>query len=179
VTDDTGKPVEDATVSLKDSRGRQVFNFSLATTGSDGRYDVHGLAQGAYTVRFEAKGLAPDERPVQVGPTGASVDGVLARGGTLAVIVEDDAGRPVVGARVILKDAKGQPVTKTLSLVNIFDSDRGLTNEQGATALQDLAPGPYRLSATKEGLVAPAEDVSVSVSAAGSTSARITLRPPK
>lgn len=59
VTDDLGTPVEDATVSLTDERGRQVFNFSLSTTGSDGKYAVHGLNPGAYTVRFEARGHSP------------------------------------------------------------------------------------------------------------------------
>ncbi|MFM8981289.1 MAG: carboxypeptidase regulatory-like domain-containing protein [Planctomycetia bacterium] len=178
VTDDTGKPVEDATVSLRDARGRSVFSFSMATTGSDGRYDVHGLEAGAYTVRFEARGLAPDERPVTLGAQGGSLDGVLSRGGTLQVLVEDDAGRPLAGARVSLLDARGQPVTRSLSLVTIFEGDRSVTDAGGRATLPDLAPGTYRASASKEGMPA-GEAVPVSVLPGGSTSVRVVLAQPR
>jgi protocatechuate 3,4-dioxygenase beta subunit len=178
VTDDTGKPVEDATISLKDSRGRPVFSFSLATSGSDGRYDVHGLAAGTYTVRFEAKGLAPDERPVTVGASGGTMDGVLSRGGTLVVTVEDGAGLPLAGAKVTLLDAKGQAVTRTLSLVNIFDGDRSVTDAQGVATLTDLAPGSYRLKAAKEGFAA-SEEVTAGVTSGGSARIRVTLSAPR
>lgn len=178
VTDDTGKPVEDATVSLRDARGRSVFSFSMATTGSDGRYDVNGLEAGAYTVRFEARGLAPDERPVTLGASGGTLDGVLSRGGTLQVLVEDDAGRPVAGARVTLLDARGQPVTRTLSLVTIFEGDRGVTDASGRTTLPDLAPGTYRASAAREG--GPGgEAVAASVAPGGSAAVRLVLPGPR
>lgn len=178
VTDDTGKPVEDATVSLRDARGRTVFSFSMATTGSDGRYDVHGLEAGPYTVRFEARGLAPDERPVTLGAQGGSLDGVLSRGGTLQVLVEDDAGRPVAGARVSLVDARGQPVTRSLSLVTIFEGDRSVTDASGRATLPDLAPGAYRASARKEGLLA-SEAVALAVTPGGSTAVRVVLAAPR
>jgi protocatechuate 3,4-dioxygenase beta subunit len=142
VHDDAGAPIEKATVSLEDAQGRPVFLFSMATTGSDGRYSLHGVEPGRYTVRFEAKGHGPDEKAVSIGAEGATADGVLTRGGTVAVLVEDESGRPLAGARVKLIDARGQVVTRTISMAN-FDSGRRTTDGQGRTSLADLAGGTY------------------------------------
>ncbi len=176
VTNDQGTPVEDATVSLKDAQGRPVFNFSLSTTGSDGRYAVHGLVPGSYTVRFEARGLSPDERAVTVSASGASQDGVLSRGGSVTVTVEDDAGRPLAGARLSLTDARGAPVTRTLSLVNLFDGDGGRSGEDGVATLSDLAAGTYRVRATREGWVQDGDEPAVVVPPGGGAATRVRLK---
>ena len=38
VSDDSGAPLEGVGVSIKNSRGEDVFLFNIGTTGSDGRY---------------------------------------------------------------------------------------------------------------------------------------------
>lgn len=150
VRDDAGAPVENATVSLRDTEGRPVELFSMATSGSDGRYALHGVQPGRYTVHFEARGHAPDERPVTLGADGGRADGVLTRGGGVAVRVEDRGGKPVAGVRVRLYDERGHVVTRTISLAN-FDSGRRVTGADGTTGLGDLAQGTYVVACEKEG----------------------------
>jgi protocatechuate 3,4-dioxygenase beta subunit len=176
VTDDTGAPVEDATVSLVDSTGRPVFLFSLSTTGSDGRYTVQGIVPGTYGVKFEAKGHAPYQASVDVGASGATADGVLARGGFARVEVLDAAGQPVEGARVTLHDASGHPVVRTLSLVNLFDGDLGVTKADGLAEIPDLASGPYRVTAARDGFTASGDAAQVYVPPGGAASTRIVLQ---
>lgn len=151
VTDDAGAPVEDATVSLLDSKGQPVFLWSTATTGSDGRYALHGVEPAKYTVTFQAKGYSPTERPVSLTESGASVDASLTRGGTLRVTVKNDGGYPVAGARVTLVDSSGRKVVKTLSLVNIFDGGANFTDKDGIATLRDLAAGSYKVQVEADG----------------------------
>lgn len=177
VTDDEGRPVENATISLKDMSGRAVFSFSLFTSGSDGRYSVQGVVPGRYVVGAEARGLAPAEQPVEVTETGGTADLIVRRGGTLRVRVVDGAGQPLEGARVGLTDARGQAVTKTLSLINFFDSGQDRTNADGVAVLPDLSAGGYRVSAALPGHSLVGEEASVSVVPGGTAAATVTLAP--
>ena len=149
VRNDAGSPVEKATVSLKDMQGRPVFNFSMATSGSDGKYALRGIEPGRYTLRMEASGHGPFEAPVECNEGGATVNGTLTRGGTVHVHVEDDGGHPLSGVRVELIDGTGQVVTKTISLAN-FDTGRRTTNAAGETSLDDLAGGSYTVRCSKD-----------------------------
>ena len=173
VTDEKGVPLEGIGMSVKNGRGQEVFLFNLSSTGSDGRYELQGIEYGPYVVRFEGKGFAPVDRPVTVASAGAVVDAVMKRGGAVIVRVEDERGQPIQGARVALFDASGAPVKKTLSIVNLFDADVSRTNDQGTTRIPDLAPGGYRISASKDGLVAAGDPVSFTV--ASSTDGTVTL----
>lgn len=164
ITDDTGAPVEDATVSLLDAQGQPVFLWSTATTGSDGRYALHGVAPAAYTVTLEAKGYSPARKAVTLTESGATVDGTLTRGGTLRVAVKNDAGYPVAGARVTLVDSAGRKVVKTLSLVNIFDGGANFTDKQGVATLRDLAAGTYKVRVEAPGYDATGSERSAVVS---------------
>jgi len=176
VTDDAGRPVEDATVSLRDSAGRPVFLFSFATTGSDGRYRVQELTPGAYTVRVEARGYAPASRPVTLTDAPGTLDAVLARGGEVRVRVEDEAGQPVLGARVSLRDADGRTVTRTLSLVSLLEGNLGLTDARGLATVPDLAAGVYRVTARRDGMELVGEDPAAHLPPGGTVEVRLTLR---
>jgi protocatechuate 3,4-dioxygenase beta subunit len=176
VTDAEGRPVENAGISLKDAAGKDVFLFSLFSSGSDGRYEVQGLQLAAYTVRIEAKGYAPYEGRVTIDADGETVDAVLQKGGALAVTVEDEAGNPVSGARVELVDSQGKPVTRTLTIVNLFDADVTRTNDQGKATIPDLAPGSYQVGAKKDGMALAADRSPASVSSGGTANVRVVLK---
>jgi protocatechuate 3,4-dioxygenase beta subunit len=178
VTDDTGKPVEAAGVSVKNAKGELVLLFSMVVTGSDGRYSVPGLEPGAYVLTFDAKGHAPAERSTTVGAQGggATVDAVLQSGGTLAALVEDDRGRPVEGARVEVYDPSGARVTRTLTIVNFMDGDVSRTNAGGAATIRDLVPGTYTIKASKDGMVLVGDGVIVNVASHQTSNAKVVLR---
>ncbi len=175
VVDDAGVPVEKATISLKDAQGRPVFLFSMSTTGSDGRYSLHGVEPGRYSVTFEAKGHAPDQQEVSVGDTGASANGTLTRGGKVEVAVEDEGGHPLAGVRITLIDKSGQPVTRTISLAN-FDTGRRTTGEDGKTSLDDLAGGTYKVQCERSGYLPAGDPPSVFIEPGGVATTRIVLR---
>lgn len=175
VTNDDGSPVEDATISVKDAQGRPVFLFSLSTTGSDGRFSVRGLEPGRYTVGAEAKAHAPTEKSIVLSAQGTEVGLVIQRGGQLTVLVEDAGGQPVEGAEVRLEDAKGNRVTRTLSLVNLFDAGTPRTGASGTTTIRDLAAGTYRVLVTRPGYSVAGQAPRISVSAGGAATATVTM----
>jgi uncharacterized GH25 family protein len=176
VTDDRGAAVEGIGVSLKNGRGESVFLFSIAGSGSDGRYSVESVELGTYTIRFEGKGYAPVEKPVEVTAAGATVDAVVSRGGSLTVRVENERAEPVAGARVELYDSRGQRLTKTLSIANLFDADVSKTSEAGTTTIPDLAPAPYTVRVVKEGMTLVGDPPVVSVASGATASARLVVR---
>jgi protocatechuate 3,4-dioxygenase beta subunit len=174
VRDDAGAPLEKATVSLKDMQGRPVFLFSMATSGSDGRYSLSGVEPGRYTVTFEAKGHGPDAKEVEIGAGGATADGTLQRGGTLSVSVEDPDGSPLAGVRVKLIDEQGLVVSRTISLVN-FDSGKRSTGADGKTELADLAEGTYLVRCELPGYVIVGGAPRIAIKPGETTTARVVL----
>lgn len=177
VTDGAGVPVEGVGVSLTDPQGQSVFLFNIASTGSNGRYEVQGVAFGRYRVRFEGKGFAPVEREVEVNASGGVADAVMRRGGAITVRVEDETGAPVGGARVVLLDAAGRRVERTLSIVNLFSADVTRTGDAGTTTVPDLAPGVYRVTAEAPGYEPAADPASTTVAVEGRADLTVVMRP--
>ncbi len=153
VQDDAGSPVEKATVSLRDLQGNPIQMFSMATSGSDGSYQLHGVEAGRYIAYVQAKGHAPYEKQIELGEAGGRLDAELTRGGSVRIRVVDPGGEPIAAANVKLFDAKGVRVTRTISLAN-FDSGRRRTGTDGWTSLEDLASGAYTVQAEREGYTA-------------------------
>lgn len=176
VTDDRGSPVEGVGVSLKNARGEAVFLFSIGTSGSDGRYAVESVEIGTYSVRFQGKGYAPLDKTVEVTAAGATVDAVMPRGGSVTARVENEQGEPVDAARIELYDAKGQRLSKTLTLANLFDADVTRTGESGSTTIPDLAPGAYTVKAKKDGLTLVGDAPVATVASGANVSVRLVLR---
>ena len=176
VTDEAGNPVEGVGVSVKNARGEDVFLFNIASTGSNGRYEMQGIEVGEYTVKFEGKGYAPVTRSVAVTEKGMAVDAVMRRGGSLVVRVEDERGQPVEGARVVLYDAAGKRVERTLSIVNLFDADVTKIGASGTTTIPDLAAGGYKVGATKDGFTLVGDPASVTLDAGGQPRVVLVLR---
>ena len=150
IQDDAGSPVEKATVSLRDLQGNPIQMFSMATSGSDGSYQLHGVEAGRYIAHVQAKGHAPYDKQVELGDAGGSLDAVLTRGGTVRIRVVDQGGEPIASANVSLYDAKGVRVTRTISLANL-DTGRRRTGPDGWTSLDDLASGAYTVRAERSG----------------------------
>lgn len=176
VVDDAGSAVENAAISVHFLDGRPAFMFSIATTGSDGRYVLRGIEAGTYRMGAEARGLAPATGVlVNVDGAGTVADFVLARGGGIQFSVESDTGEPIGGARLSLFDGAGRPVTRTLSLANFNDTGRRYTDPQGKALIDDLAPGAYRIEAVREGWVQIGGHTPTSVASGVRTPLRIVL----
>ncbi len=177
VTDEAGSPLEGVGVSLEDGKGEKVFLFSFSSTGSNGRYTIEGVEVGTYTVVFDKKGYAPARKTATLSASGgAVVDATMSQGGAIAVTVEDEDGKPIPGARLELLDEAGRRVEKTLTIVNLFDADVSRTNETGAAKIPDLAPGTYRVQASKEGYAAFGDPVRASVGPGGTATLKVILR---
>ncbi len=174
VKNDAGSPVEKATVSLKDMAGREIQLFSMATSGSDGRYAMHGVEAGRYIVHVQAKGHAHVNQEVEISEAGASMNAVLARGCGVQVLIVDPSGAPVTGARVRLFDDKGAQVTRTISLAN-FDTGRRYTDGEGKTRLDDLAAGSYVVRAELEGWALVGSPGRARVESGGVAEVRMTM----
>ena len=145
-----GVPVEGASIHLVDSGGRAVSQISLVTSSSDGSYAVNpALRPGTYDARAEKEGYAPATLRVTIraGET-APADFTLLRGGRIDVVVVR-AGERVEGAMVSLLDADGRPVTRGLTLHNIFSLGRDRTDRDGRITLESVAAGPYTIRPQK------------------------------
>ncbi len=174
IRDDAGAPVEKATVSLRDAQGNKVQLFSMSTSGSDGRYALHSVEPGHYTVQFEAKGHASFEKAVEITAAGGNVDGILTRGATASILVVDQGGAPVADVRIRLFDSKGREVTRTISLAN-FDTGTRFTDAKGRTSLADLAAGTYTVTCEKAGFTTIGGAPSAKLEAGAVSSVRITV----
>lgn len=103
-----GRPVDGATVHVRDANGSLLTGFGARPTGADGRFHFDGLGPGEVFVLARSAGASsPDVGPVRVRPGEATqVELVLAPGTSLRVVVEDAAGEPVRAALRVL-DAQG------------------------------------------------------------------------
>lgn len=176
VTDDVGSVVESATASVKRPNGEPVFLFSTATTGSDGRFVLRGIEAGSYRLRVEALGHAPYEAPIEVPEEGVEANAVLPRGGGITFQVRSTDDEPIGSARLVLYDAAGQVVMRTLSIVNFTDSGVRYTGPDGTAVIDDLAAGGYRVAAERDGYEMDGPPVAVGVQSGERSPVRILLR---
>lgn len=93
---------------------------------------------------------------------------ILKPGGRLTVEVTGAGGEPVEAARAVLLDAAGEDVAGDAALL-FHDSwsppspagPPSLTRRDGALAFENLAPGTYRVKATKGAAAAREEPVEI------------------
>lgn len=177
VTDDSGAVVENATATVKRPNGEPMFAWSIATTGSDGRFVLRGIEAGSYRLRVEALGHGPYEAPLDVPPEGVETAPVLPRGGGLVFDVRTTLDEPLGSARLVLYDAAMQPVLRTFSIVNFTDSGVRWTGADGSAVIDDLAPGTYRVAAERDGYEMDGPAVAVGVRSGERSTVRVLLRP--
>lgn len=147
-----GAPIESANLRAIDSQGRDVAILGFSTTGSDGAYTYGGLRADVYVLIAEAPGFAPAARTADL-TTAVSqrADFTLAAGATFRVVAVDGEGKAVASAEVEVLHPDGSPVTKGVSIVNLMEQGRIVTNAQGVALWPDLAAGSYGVRVTKTG----------------------------
>lgn len=162
----TGRPISAAIVSVSGGVGRENPSGPLGgrvLTGADGRFLFRDLALASFNVTASkggyADGASGRRRPggpmqaVVLTPTQrrASVDVRMWKNGAIAGMVIDEAGEPLVGARVsalALTSAFPQPQYSPTMLVAYAD-DRGIYRFSNVTAGEYLVMSPTPLLSVK------------------------------
>lgn len=116
-----GKPVAGASVRIESwvaPRVKQVVSFQ-GRSMEDGRWSVGGLPPGPAVLQIQASGFAPLHEPIEVAP-GAVDLGVrqLEPGARLDVLVVDEDGSPISGAKVWI--ASGLAATSDARGIAVF-----------------------------------------------------------
>lgn len=135
VTDESGKPVPDASVEALGDAGR-----GSARADAKGRYRVVPLNPGTYHLEVEANGFVTQtlDRDV-VGKQVATADVKLVHGARVAGLVVDEAGEPVHAALVGFFDVKARGLGS------------GHTDEKGHFELREAPAGPHSLEVHADG----------------------------
>lgn len=151
VTDADGSALAGARVAVETSSdgmfGRFTPGSATAVTDASGEYTLDGVAAGERTLEFSKEGYLPERKMTKLSGTDARLDARLSRGRPLRGVVVTESGAPVPDAEV-RTFAVGQPPYNTR------------TDANGNFAIEGLAPGKYRLIASKTGL-APGEATDV------------------
>ncbi len=146
-------------------RGFRIGGSELATrtltarTDRNGVFEVLGASEGRWDVGAEAQGWVDSESAPVVLGVGAEVTGVeltLLRGGSIAGTVLDADGIPLGDVTVVVSKAEaaggGGGVEDALQreLASMFggggDNRRATTDNDGDYQIDDLLPGPYKVS---------------------------------
>ncbi len=142
VQDETGAPVKDAEVTVKDEAGQSAGS---AATDENGKWTIPDVPDGEYTVTVEFPNGSTVEKPnVTVpGADGGTVDiGTLQKPAAAAIAgtVADHKGNPLAGATVELAKAGSASAYKTAA-----------AGQSGAWSIADVPQGSYTLTASAAG----------------------------
>jgi protocatechuate 3,4-dioxygenase beta subunit len=152
-------PLAGATVQLLPADGNAVRRS--AVTGTDGRYEIGGLAPGRFRVRVTRTGLPEVEygqaRSLQAGRivdllTNQRLQGIdvtMPRGSAVIGALIDEWGEPVEGATVEVWQSRFVGGRTSLSPASSIRSRR--TDDRGRYRLYGLLPGTYYVSVADEG----------------------------
>lgn len=162
VLDPAGKPAADCRVTLNVDGGIAYGSFlgghyTEIVTDAEGNYEIPYLRAGSYTVSAGGATLAGvfgddsvagrtvrDGISVAEGQWVTGVDFRLERPGSLIGVVRGLDGRPVSGATVFVRDARG----RLLERFSMITTDAG-----GRFEYHGIAGGDYTVSAKKDGFV--------------------------
>lgn len=176
VRNGAGVPLEGASITLRDSRGRQVFLISLTQSSSDGTYTQATLRPETYEVTIEKEGYAPATQRVTVSADApGKLDVTLLQGGRIELTVFQADGAPAKDATIALFDAAGQPVRRGVTLTNIFSLQRNRTDANGRATVAGVAAGVYRVVVSPAAGDRTAERSDIQVVEAGVTPVELTL----
>ena len=155
VRDAAGKPVAEASIFLRDEKGRLLELFSFQATNSSGVFEYDGLAPREYTITARAEGMTSSSdaairiRSGEVAEAEVTVD----VGTTLLVSMADKAGDDI-RSRVSVLDEEGHEMNGMLSLNELMERiSEGVDGKEQRVG--PLAPGVYTVSAvTQDGRAA-------------------------
>ena len=150
VRDAAGKPVADASIFVRDEKGRLVELFSFQATNSSGKFEIDDLGPGEYTVTARTNVLASaTDTTVQVRSGKTTEATVAVDTGTILLVSLSDSSGAAIRSRVSVVDSRGFEVTGMLSLTELMDRISGGTDgtEQ---RVGPLPPGRYRVHAYAE-----------------------------
>ncbi|MFS0861527.1 carboxypeptidase regulatory-like domain-containing protein [Fredinandcohnia sp. 179-A 10B2 NHS] len=145
VTDEEGKPVENAKLSIVDTG-------LSTTTNADGQYRI-GLGNGQYKVKVQARGYMEQTKDVVIESIGDSkeisfqlekIQGITLSG----IVTNADNEEVITDAKVVLTPEDPQGFVDELT-----------TDENGTYTFKDLLPGNYQLSITINGYLPVTEEV--------------------
>jgi protocatechuate 3,4-dioxygenase beta subunit len=131
-------PVGEATVRVFHSHAQEYAMVGEDKTAQDGRVTLSGLPQGTLWVVAEAPGLGRSSAQLILVPSEPEVELVLAPAHRLAVRVEDDQGRALPQATVLVTGGDPLPFG-------------ALTGADGTAPFDRLGPGPWTVKAAAPG----------------------------
>lgn len=147
VRDETGAPVEGASVFVRDSAGRVLANVSYVTTDAAGRFTYEGLPAGELTVSARTSELTSAEESrvlIEAGAT-TQVELTLETGSFVVVTAQVD-GEPV-RARLKMIDEQGRELQSLFAMAdmaNLFSE--GFSSKE--RRIGPVPPGEYEIFAT-------------------------------
>ncbi|GAA4846393.1 hypothetical protein GCM10023403_05860 [Pseudonocardia benzenivorans] len=135
LADESGRPVERATISLIDAVGDVT---AVTTSAPDGTFLVDAVADGRYTLTAHHPGCVPVAAGIEVGHDVVDRPGheiaMVRRARLIGSVVVAGSGRGVAGATATLTDEQDRVVATAVS------------DEHGRFAFDDVASGTYTLS---------------------------------
>jgi protocatechuate 3,4-dioxygenase beta subunit len=150
VAADTGTPLRRAMVNARSQDGR---GGGMATTDSDGRFEIKELPGGRYFVTASKAGYVSTQygqrRPEQSGTVLEILDGqtvekiafALPRGGVITGRVSDEFGDPIAGAQMSALRYRYMNGARRL-----MPSGSAQTDDRGSFRIYGLVPGEYYVS---------------------------------
>lgn len=151
VEDGAGAPVTGASVAAQATSGE---------TDGSGRFELAGLAE-RFPLELEVRARGFAQQRIEVLDPGVPIRVVLAPGRRAVGWVLGANEAPIPGAEIELSEYDSRANRRFAS-----PSFRSMSDEQGRFAVEDLAPGRYRLKADAPGF-APAEIPGVDVPGPG------------
>ncbi len=165
IVHEDGAVCDDGSVTLRElASGREAYD----TTEPGGMVHVRGLLPGTYTVSVTCRGaIAADRYPLVIVHDKEVREQVwqVARGRSIAGVLVDAGGEPVVGATLVAQAANGKP-----------SPPAAVSDPEGHFLLRGLLPGTYEVSAVAHAQrTMPDAPVPVQVGDADVSGLRVTL----
>ena len=172
ITGPDGKPLAGCRLRAMERKGRgTLIGHASAVTDDEGRYTIPHLPSARLHISVQPPGgtrLLAKETPARAHALGktATVNVALDTGATLVGKLVSSAGKPVVGAQVLLKRAalRHRPVAKTAT-----------SSVGGAFRMEPVAPGDYELESSSPDRGLFTTPVPLKVAGTGEQKVRVVL----
>lgn len=162
IVDEGRKPVEGATVVLRDPNGSIVGLQQPTLSRGDGVAALTSVATGTYRASVQHPSYAPALMDVVVTDEAQPVHVILRPGGMLKVTVSTSDGSPLTGVAVHAVDGNGWNVLSDRIDFRGSAPGASVTDGQGQLDAGHLTPGDYQVFAiTPDGRQSPLSAVTI------------------